>query len=448
MPEDDLTLISPEYKSLAIALDAELIKRLLDSKLQVYLGKNSRLKSLTVTRAFPQPDKSFLIQYQVEIENLEELPVSRFYLFGHLFASDKEKSVASQYAPANTLLLNELNMARPVFPYDPGLKNLIRLMDPQKYPTIFEPILQKYGKSAAICDASIEILGYRLSRRCVLGYHFGLNSPVDNADKEMIFIAKIYRSKRAKKAANLIEFLSDNGFSNEGGDMLRVTNLIQADFNNDILFIRPGSGKSLHSLFAERIFVDGCMAAASILNKLHSLVNESLPAYTYKDELEKLGEKIELFRRIFPGLSPRLDGYLRLLTANSRIFDQPLKYVCSHRDFYDKQVIYSKDMATLIDCDYMAMADPALDCGNFLGHLILRRLQYPQAAQVISAGQKAFRNTYDYSKYNTPKGGFEVRANWWKAATLLRILMLYSIRPKWQSLIPAILAEMDKIWKR
>jgi thiamine kinase-like enzyme len=137
-----------------------------------------------------------------------------------------------------------------------------------------------------------------------------------------------------------------------------------------------------------------------------------------------------------------MNVYLKLLQDKRHTVKKHLNLGISHRDYYDKQVIFSKKKVTLIDCDNMAMADPALDYGNFIGHLILRRLQYPQATGYINDGLRAFNDAYRYSDE-----GFIDRAKWWASATLLRILTLYILRPKWQGAIPGILDEMRKIWQ-
>jgi aminoglycoside phosphotransferase (APT) family kinase protein len=96
--------------------------------------------------------------------------------------------------------------------------------------------------------------------------------------------------------------------------------------------------------------------------------------------------------------------------------------------------LYSKERSTLLDWDSLACGDPAQDCGNFMGHLVLRQLQEPANVLNIDKGIKAFRSAYEYADDK-----FEVRVKWWQAATLLRLGFLYSLRPKWHRLTGSLL---------
>ena len=57
-----------------------------------------------------------------------------------------------------------------------------------------------------------------------------------------------------------------------------------------------------------------------------------------------------------------------------------------HRDFYPDQVLIDGDHLYVIDFDLYCMGDPALDIGNFMGHIIehsLRILGYPAALKEV-----------------------------------------------------------------
>jgi len=105
-----------------------------------------------------------------------------------------------------------------------------------------------------------------------------------------------------------------------------------------------------------------------------------------------------------------------------------------HRDFHDKQILYDGDRSVLLDCDTLAMADPALDLGNFIAHLQWRTHQSPNHSDQLAQGTRAFRRAYGAMDDGTQK-----RAGWWSAATLLRLACLYTWRPRWRHAVPAVL---------
>jgi thiamine kinase-like enzyme len=86
------------------------------------------------------------------------------------------------------------------------------------------------------------------------------------------------------------------------------------------------------------------------------------------DELRILQEKLPLVGQSYPHLQGRLQ---RLLDVCSRIGESlhaaPMCPI--HRDFYHDQVILDGSRLYLLDFDLFAMGDPALDVGNFIGHL-------------------------------------------------------------------------------
>ena len=159
--------------------------------------------------------------------------------------------------------------------------------------------------------------------------------------------------------------------------------------------------------------------------------------YSKSDELETLEGKVELCASVFPAIREKLLAAYDRLTSEGKLEGKVSTTV--HGDFHDKQVLYSKDRYTLIDCDEMKYSDAALDYGNFLAHLIVRRIQYPNLEGYIDKGMKAFVRAY-----NNRDGGFEVRAPWWTAVALVRLVVIYSLRPRWRAIAPQILQAAEQ----
>jgi aminoglycoside phosphotransferase (APT) family kinase protein len=87
----------------------------------------------------------------------------------------------------------------------------------------------------------------------------------------------------------------------------------------------------------------------------------------------------------------------------------------------------------LLDFDNAAAGDPAQDHGNFTAHLILRGRQEPAQANNILGGMRAFEDTYE-----SDDAALTARAAWWRAAALLRLSVLYALRPRWRHLAPGL----------
>ena len=118
-----------------------------------------------------------------------------------------------------------------------------------------------------------------------------------------------------------------------------------------------------------------------------------------------------------------------MLRAHAVPDPQPAEVGPVHRDFYDKQVLYTAGRTTLLDFDNISPGDPAQDVGNFLSHLDLRRMQHPGTGPEIASAGEAFCESYGGQDRS-----FDRRVTWWQAATSLRLAGLYALRPRWHDL--------------
>ena len=187
-------------------------------------------------------------------------------------------------------------------------------------------------------------------------------------------------------------------------------------------------GISLHSLFEKDIFAKACSSAGGVLRKLHRLGADDLNNHTKLDELGSLQKLLELVYSMYPEFKESFEKeYKELALSAGEDFPGG---VFAHRDFFDKQILYSDDRTTLLDCDNAAAADPALDAGNFVAHLALRKLQHPHCSRNIQNGIDEFM-----SSYGNLEESFIKRAFWWIRASRLRLAALYLLRPRWREIV-------------
>jgi aminoglycoside phosphotransferase (APT) family kinase protein len=120
---------------------------------------------------------------------------------------------------------------------------------------------------------------------------------------------------------------------------------------------------------------------AEAAHKLHRAGVLAKRRHTMNDELRILHERLPSVARSEPQWAGRIE---RLLDACDRLGAGTLQpEPCGiHRDFYADQVIVGGARLCLIDFDLYCEGDPALDIGNFLGHIreqSLRSLGDPEA---------------------------------------------------------------------
>lgn len=163
--------------------------------------------------------------------------------------------------------------------------------------------------------------------------------------------------------------------------------------------------------------------------------DELLPTFNRRDELEVIDERARRMRLVgcavpegWEQLRSRLEALLPLIPDTE---PRP-----AHRDLHDGQLMRSAHGLALLDFDLLSLAEPELDPANFLAHLYLRRLQMPhrvsdQCVQVCGrrflAGLGAFE-----------REGFWARLRFYQASTFCRLQLVYSLRPRWAALTPAL----------
>jgi len=160
-----------------------------------------------------------------------------------------------------------------------------------------------------------------------------------------------------------------------------------------------------------------------------------LQPFDSSDELAVLDERARRFLLGVPALPAGWrEGRERLEETAGRLpAEVPL--CLTHRDLHDGQFLVAGQSVNLLDFDLLCRADPALDAGNLLAHLVLRELQRRRDPGLSGAG-RAF--LVGLGREEEP--AFEQRRLFYQAATFYRLALLYSLRPRWSGLVPALIA--------
>lgn len=431
-------IIRPEYEHLHRATDAGLMQPRFEEEIGRLSGKSVTFKEFYVTRVFPRQRGSFAIQYSgVLNETTREAP-KRLLLCGSLLGPSESWPEYALKREGRSFMLEDVRLAVPVFPFDPTLTRLPELYGLDMISLIKGRLMENIKPDSEEVKATdCEILGYRLERRCVLRYTLNNIEEEDPSEKYRV-VAKIMRPGRSSGSLQAMIRLASNGFSSGADDGIAVPQIYYSDASLGAIYMENSPGTTLHLLIGKPIFDEACRQAGRLLRKLHTIDTEGLSPYTATDEMESFGRRFETATGLYPRLTGPFEEVVRHLERRLAEIESGYDPVCTHRDFHDKQILCSASRTTLLDCDNLALADPALDYGNFLAHLILRRMQAPEYAEDIGNGTKTFANSYGIADPD-----FKSRARWWMAASLVRLAALYSLRPRWRSLSPRLLEEAD-----
>jgi aminoglycoside phosphotransferase (APT) family kinase protein len=178
---------------------------------------------------------------------------------------------------------------------------------------------------------------------------------------------------------------------------------------------------------------DGAAAArvGAALAKLHRLGPPAGRQWTLGDELAALDRSLAAAAAGLPSLETRpLAAAARALAATMPVgASGPV-----HRDFHPDQALIDGARVWLVDLDLYAMADPALDAGNFAAHLIETALREHGDAAALDGHVSRFLAAW--SESGPP--GAPARVPAWTALALARCAAIAAARPSRRAAAPAL----------
>jgi tRNA A-37 threonylcarbamoyl transferase component Bud32 len=268
-------------------------------------------------------------------------------------------------------------------------------------------------------EADPRILSYRPHRRLTLLDRSGSKPRVIKGFRAATLDKMIEQYEKAHQA-----------FSGTG---VNAPHLIEYDFERSSLIMMYEDGEPL-SLSADA--PDVFYQAGEALRMFQEADAEDVEqGFSASDELAVIDKRAG---RLL-GISVNLPEGWKDLRERIEVASQTLPPACirlAHRDLHDKQFICHKKTMTLIDFDLMCAADDTLDAANFLAHLVLRNLQGVRGAtqQSIDICGKQFLQGLD--RFEDP--GFWERLRFYQATTFCRLALIYELRPRWSTLVPAL----------
>ncbi len=113
---------------------------------------------------------------------------------------------------------------------------------------------------------------------------------------------------------------------------------------------------------------------AQAVDKLHKQGIATARSHGIQDELRILGEQLRPVIAKHPAWQERIEKILaRCTQLGNRL--PPAAPCPSHRDFYHDNILFDGDRLFLVDLDLYCLADPGLDMGNFIAHLMDYKLR-------------------------------------------------------------------------
>lgn len=413
------TNLHMEFNFFDIVSDSDLVT----SVFRKGLEQQTKVEKVYMTRLYYR-SKALVLQYHVYFDDSENFTI----YYGKLFHTKDDFEEYKKKLDANChFSIDEYNLVVVFFPFDPKLKILSEIFSEQEKPFNIRHLFMNETNSSNYDVETQTVLGYRLERRAVLELSTKDKITVCGEDKNN-FILKLVKKNKSKDLFDKSRLLEKYGLGSSVNDSFSVPKIYGYDMEQGTLLMEKVEGTTLHNLIGQSTFPIGCQQAAKIIKRVHTVPTESLSEFSIMHELRNLSKQLAIVQSVYPDDTKLFIEAFEILESSATKVNQVACLKCIHRDFYDKQVIYSEDRTTIVDIDNLVAGDPALDFGNFIAHLYLRLYQTPEHTKEILEGIKLFQESYD-ADYQ-----FLQRSLWWESASLLRLATIYLFRPRWKKL--------------
>lgn len=232
---------------------------------------------------------------------------------------------------------------------------------------------------------AIRVVRYKPGKRCVVEYR--LRAP---GGERCALLGKMRSGHRADRAFGLMQAFRAAGFDERAADGICVAEPVACIAELGMWLQRKVAGRPAAELLAGP---DAPALAARIAEADDKIQRAGVRArreHGIADELRILDERLTGLALAQPPLAARLARLLAACRRRAAGVRDPVP--CGiHRDYYADQLIVAGPRLYVIDFDLYCRGDPALDIGNFLGHVVEQALREHGDAAALDAAVQAGR---------------------------------------------------------
>jgi hypothetical protein len=253
------------------------------------------------------------------------------------------------------------------------LPGLAIALNPKIARNEFRRRLPKLSGDGTLQLKAVRVIRLKPGRRCVLEYDVEVRRP-DLPRHRVTLIGKTRARRSGNEGFRIQQAIWDAGFRDDSPDGISVPEPIGVISDFCMWFQRKVPGVTTDKLLGaqDAVVLGGRIAEA--MNKLHRAGVPTDKVHSIDDELKILRDCLLQVAQVHPAWSRRLE---EVIAACERVAATvPVPKPCGiHRDFYSSQVIVDGSRLWLLDFDLYCQGDPALDAGNFIGHITEQALR-------------------------------------------------------------------------
>lgn len=308
---------------------------------------------------------------------------------------------------------------------DDAMPTLGAALDPVTVQTHFARKLKQFiGPEGCLSLHGIEVARHKPGRRCVIEYDVSVARPAQDPEQATL-IGKVRARRFGKSGYRMLKALWEAGFQMDSADGISVPEPIGTVGKLQMWLQRKVPGQ----LATELLATDGAPALgrriAEAAHKLHESAIDIEATHSMDKELRILHERLPHVYQADPRLRRRIEQLLRacdeLGSTTRTVSLRPI-----HRDFYSDQIIVDHDRLYLLDFDLCCNGDPAVDIGNFLGHITEQSIRELGSADALKPVEDCIEQ-----RFNELAGGeTQTAVRVYRILTLVRHIYLSTVIPE------------------
>ncbi len=235
---------------------------------------------------------------------------------------------------------------------------------------------------------SIEVKRYKASRRCLIAYTFTSESN----SEPLTVLGKARARSLDKYSYNLQQELYNSGFDESSKDGILVPKPLGLIPELQMWLQEQVKGCPINQLITKPLSIALLQKVTKAIHKLHETNISTDREHSMADELTILDDRLDKVAKTHPAWTLRLKKLMK--SCEGLAENVPLvTFKGIHRDFYHDQLLFDGSKVYLLDLDLYTKGDPALDIGNFIGHLTELAVRIGDVC-ALNAQEVAMENAY------------------------------------------------------
>lgn len=294
------------------------------------------------------------------------------------------------------------------------------------------------GEGGQLHLLGIRVARHKRGRRCLIEYDVAVERP--GGQHVMTLVGKARARGLDKGTYDTVRALWRSGFGGDAEDGISVPEPIGTVPKFQMWLHRKVPGMTATKLLASERGVELAGRIAEAAYKLHVARVRAWKQHTIQDELRILHERLPLVAEMRPEWAGRIQRLLEACDRAGSTVPKP-RTTGIHRDFYADQVLVGADHLYLLDFDLYCEGDPALDIGNFLGHVQEQSLRTLGDPHALAGVEEALVESFVELAGEHARHAIEVYA----ALTLARHIHISARFPDRQQITGALLELCEQI---